>query len=58
MEPCGILDDDKSKIIEKLVDKRLKEMEQSTFCIITNADKDKIREEIKDELFLNTGNVL
>ena len=42
----------------RLVEKRVEEMQQSTFCIITNADKDRIREEIKAELFLRTGKTI
>ena len=55
MEPCGILDDEKLHLIDKLVEKRIEEMQKSTFCIITNSDKDRIREDIKAELFLRTG---
>ena len=55
MEPCGILDGDESHLIDRLVEKRVKEMEESKFCIVTNADKDEIREEIKAELFIRTG---
>ena len=55
MEPCGILDNDESHLIDRLVEKRVEEMQKSKFCIVTNADKDEIREDIKAELFMRTG---
>ena len=58
MEPSGILDSDETRMINRLVEKRVNEMQQSAFCIITNADKDRIREEIKAELFLHTGKTI
>lgn len=58
MEASGILDSDETRLLNRLVEKRVEEMQQSTFCIITNADKDRIREEIKTELFLRTGKII
>ena len=58
MEMCGILDSDEKRIIEQLVEKRVSEMQRANFCIITNADKDKIREDVKAELFLRTGKIV
>lgn len=55
MEPCGILDGNKSYLIDRLVEKRLDEMQRSGFSIVTNADRDKIRKDIEAELFLRTG---
>ena len=55
MEPSGLLDSDETRLLNRLVEKRVEEMQQSTFCIITNADKDRMQEEIKAELFLRTG---
>jgi hypothetical protein len=55
MEMCGILDSDKKRAIEQLVEKRVNEMQEANYCIITNADRDKIRKDIKAELFLRTG---
>lgn len=58
MEPCGILDSRETKIISELVDRRIAEMERNNFCIITNADRENIERDIKNELFLKTGKVL
>lgn len=58
MEPSGLLDGDETRLLNRLVEKRVEEMQQSAFCIITNADKDRIREEIKAELFLRTGKAI
>lgn len=58
MEPSGLLDSDEIRLLDKLVEKRVDEMQQSAFCIITSADKDRIREEIKAELFLHTGKTI
>ena len=58
MEPCGILDSQESKIVNELVDRRITELERDHFCIITNAERDEIERDIKNELFLKTGKVL
>lgn len=58
MEAPGTLDSDETRLLNRLVEKRVEEMQQLTFCIITNADKDRIREEIKTELFLRTGKII
>lgn len=58
MEPCGILDSRETKIISELVDRRIAEMERDHFCIITNAERDEIERNIKNELFLKAGKVL
>lgn len=58
MEPCGILDSRETKIISELVDRRIAEMERNNFCIITNADRENIERDIKNELFLKTGKAL
>ena len=58
MEASGILDSDETRLLNRIVEKRVDEMQQSAFCIITNADKDRIREEIKAELFLRTGKTI
>ena len=58
MEPFGLLDSDETRLLNRLVEKRIEEMQMTTFCIITNADKDRIREEIKAELFLRTGKII
>ena len=58
MEPGGILDSRETKIISELVDMRIAEIERDHFCIITNADRENIERDIKNELFLKTGKVL
>lgn len=58
MEPSGLLDSDETRLLDRLVEMRVDEMQQSAFCIITNTDKDRIREEIKAELFLRTGKTI
>ena len=58
MEPSGLLDSDETRLLNRLVEKRVEEIQQSAFCIITNADKDRIREEINAELFLRTGKTI
>lgn len=58
MEPCGILDSQETKILNELVDRRIAELERDHFCIITNAERDEIERNIKNELFLKTGKVL
>ena len=58
MEPFDLLYSDETRLLNRLVEKRVEEMQRSAFCIITNADKDIIREEIKAELFLRTGKTI
>lgn len=55
MEAPGILDSDETRLLNRLVEKRVNEMQEANFCIITNADRDKIRKDIEAELFLRTG---
>ena len=58
MEMCGILDSDEKRMIDRLVEKRVNEMQEANYCIITNADRDKIRKDIEAELLLRTGIVI
>ena len=58
MEPFDLLYSDETRLLNRLVEKRVEEMQRLAFCIITNADKDVIREEIKAELFLRTGKTI
>lgn len=58
MEMSGLLDSDETRLLNRLVEKRVEEMQRSSFCIITSADKDRIREELKAELFLRAGKII